>query len=84
MRSTVIEITTAVGRGLLAALGLGCLSVSSARSRAFAAATPAPAATGAPFAPTTPATHVVRARYAVANAMKDQGTRPPRALAALH
>ena len=75
MRMTDTRFATVIGRALRAAFGPGCLSAIGTRDRAFAVATPAVPATGS--------THVVWATYAVANGMKDQGTHPPRALAAL-
>ena len=81
MRITLVDVTTTIGRGLRAALGLGCLSVSTARLRAL---TSAPATTGTGVTPATPAMPVLSAPFGALNDGTDQGTRPPRALAALH
>ena len=83
MRRTYTDVATVIGRGLRAALGLGCLSATTASARAIASSSPRSALPAARVR-TAPATHVFTPLFAVVNAMKDQGTRPPREVAALH
>ena len=83
MRRTYTDVATATGRGLRAALGLGCLSAMTASLRSTAPGSPRSAVPAAGLG-TTPATHVFTPLFAIVNAMKDQGTRPPREVAALH
>ena len=85
MRWTYDENATRSGRALRAALELGCLPATAARVRPIASTSPftaVPASRVSTAAPAVAGTHAFPALVA-ANAMKDQGTRPPRDLAAL-
>ncbi|HVE62260.1 MAG TPA: hypothetical protein VNB94_00460 [Mycobacteriales bacterium] len=79
MRRTYVDTAAAIGRGLRAALSLGCLSNESARTRTLSPTTLHPAADVAAIPATTGFAFAVTG----ANAMKRTGTHPPQELAAL-
>jgi len=79
VRSIYTDTAAVIGRGLRAAISLGCLSDESARTRTLSPTTQHPAADVA----ATPATTGFATLFMGANATKRAGTHPPRELAAL-